>query len=260
MSKRTNDADPLAELLVDSKTVDKTRIATALKGKVAVDAETGRVVLQAGFRSLDLRQKALAFLLGRKVAVLLGTSEVERATSSEVASGTGVPPGSARPTMSSLVQEHRVTRVESSYELSAAQVDYAIDALSSASSAASVDVSKEQPRRRRRVKRSPHADKTKTASPTASSRKRAPIKSKAKKGKRSSSHAGPMPLIEELIAQHFFDTPKTLKEVQQRLKDKRGYDVKVTTLSPTFTRLLRRGALDRERDENGTYEYQTPSA
>ena len=64
---------------------------------------TGHVVVQAGFRSLGVRQKALAFHFGAEVAVLLGVAENEPATPGEVAAaGTGMPPGSVRPTMSVL--------------------------------------------------------------------------------------------------------------------------------------------------------------
>jgi predicted transcriptional regulator len=65
--------------------------------------------------------------------------------------------------------------------------------------------------------------------------------------------------VRELVAQGFFDTPKTLAAVQERLKDKQGRDIPQTTLSPIFTRLLRSGHLDRSRNSEGNYEYTASS-
>src|SRR4051794_30896803 len=115
-----NDKDPLAGLLLDSTSIDRSRIATALQGKVGIDRATGRVVLQPGFHGMNVRQKALAYFLGRKVAVLLGVEQTEGATSAELAADTGLPEGSARPTTSGLAREHRLTKVGGLYHLSPA--------------------------------------------------------------------------------------------------------------------------------------------
>lgn len=94
--------DPLRALLVDAASADRQQIADALKGRVAIDSESGRLVLTSGFTRLDARRKILAVLLARKAGVLLGASAEEALSNKEVAEVTGLPPGTAAPGLKSL--------------------------------------------------------------------------------------------------------------------------------------------------------------
>lgn len=94
--------DPLRDLLVDAASVDRRQIAEALKGRIAIDSESGRLVLTSGFTRLDARRKILAVLLARKAGVLLRTSEEEALSNKEVAEVTGLAPGTAAPGLKSL--------------------------------------------------------------------------------------------------------------------------------------------------------------
>lgn len=67
---------------------------------------------------------------------------------------------------------------------------------------------------------------------------------------------GPKAAIKMLIAAGFFSEARTMGDIQKRLKDKSGYVYKPTDLSPALGRLLRDGELDRDRNEDGKYEYQ----
>jgi hypothetical protein len=70
------------------------------------------------------------------------------------------------------------------------------------------------------------------------------------------SARSPSALVRELLDVGYFDSLRTLAEVQRRLRDKTGHQIPVTTLSSTFTRLLRSGLVDRERTDDGVYAYQ----
>jgi hypothetical protein len=76
---------------------------------------------------------------------------------------------------------------------------------------------------------------------------------------RKRSGRSPKGLIEELIAEGFFTAPKTIGEIQEQLRHKKGIHLKPTDLSPTLVRLLRQKSLDRERNESNQYEYSAPS-
>lgn len=94
--------DPLRELLVDAGAVDRRQIAEALRGRIAIDSDTGRLVLTAGFSALDARRKIVAVLLARKAAVLLEASEQEALSNKEVTGITGLASGTAAPGLKSL--------------------------------------------------------------------------------------------------------------------------------------------------------------
>ncbi len=61
------------------------------------------------------------------------------------------------------------------------------------------------------------------------------------------------------FAKKSFAKPKDIGEIQERLRHKKGVQLKATDLSPTLVRLLRQNKLDRERNESNQYEYAVPS-
>ena len=116
--------DPLEALLLDADEVDRARLASALAGVLGLDTKTGRVVLKPGFAHLDVRRKILAFLLGQKVAVLLGKADNEQVAPKDLIGSTGMPSGSVHPALKDL-REKRVVSVTNSgaYYVAAHQVD-----------------------------------------------------------------------------------------------------------------------------------------
>ena len=77
--------DPLEDLLVDAVSVERVRMANALRNLVGVDNETGRIVAQSEFGALSLREKLAAFLVGKKAACMLGRADSEDASLEEIA-------------------------------------------------------------------------------------------------------------------------------------------------------------------------------
>ncbi|HEX3432555.1 MAG TPA: hypothetical protein VHT25_00665 [Solirubrobacteraceae bacterium] len=70
---------------------------------------------------------------------------------------------------------------------------------------------------------------------------------------------GPKSLVEDLIREDFFTEPKTIGEIQGRLRHKKSVKLKATDLSPALVRLLRENSLDRERNDSKQYEYVVPA-
>ena len=58
--------------------------------------------MSAGYQRLDARRKIIAALMGRKAAHLLHVVESESLTNKEVTEVTGLPPGTAAPSLKSL--------------------------------------------------------------------------------------------------------------------------------------------------------------
>lgn len=265
------DRDPLEDLLIDAATVDRGRIAKALNGIYGIDAKTGAVVAQPGFNALGGREKVLAYLLARRVAVLLGKAAGETALPSEVSAGTGITGGSARPLLRRLLQGHEVSRDgDGGYHLSHHQIAGALAAISNqgGGGAASIDGREQSaPERGLDIR----AKKARRPRSVAGARKRSPTLrtsgGKAAKPaevettstrRRRAPGASPTALVDGLIKSGYFKSPRTLADVRGHLKDARGHQIPVTTLSPIFTKKLRAGDLVRERNQDGVYQYQTP--
>lgn len=79
---------------------------------------------------------------------------------------------------------------------------------------------------------------------------------KAKASRQSTGRPGPKRMIEDLIAQGFFDQPRDIGAIIAHVQQKRGYRYKATDLSPALARLLREQRLDRERDDKSQYQYR----
>jgi len=90
------ESDPLESLVVSQTEVATDAIASALRGLVSIVKETGEVMPIAGFSGLDVNSKILAYLLGLRVAVILGLGRQMSATADEVADIVGVDPQRAR--------------------------------------------------------------------------------------------------------------------------------------------------------------------
>lgn len=122
--------DPLQGLLLDADEVDRARLAGALQDLLGVDTKTGRVVPKPGYARLTTRQKIVAYLLGRKVAHLLGKSGSESAASKEIHEETGLPKGTVAPKLRELSEGRLVSQTESSeYYIGPHQIAAAIDDL-----------------------------------------------------------------------------------------------------------------------------------
>jgi hypothetical protein len=162
-----------------------------------------------------------------------------------------LPAGTVRPKLRAFVEGRRVSQTNAGgYFLAAPQVTHAIDVLAKSrdgEKASTASPRTRKPRKQRASQRSDaNAESKAGARPTAR-----PIARPGRIGRRS-----PRALVVELVTQGFFDSPKTLADVQKRLKDRAGHSIPVTTLSPLFTRLLRSHALDREETDAGVYAYE----
>jgi hypothetical protein len=116
--------DPLQELLLDQKDVDRAILARALKDILGIDKTTGLIVLKPSFGSLTAIQKVLAYLLGRKVSFLLGKSESEMVSVKDVIRDTGLPRGTVAPKLRTLFEKRLVSQMGSGgeYYVSAHQI------------------------------------------------------------------------------------------------------------------------------------------
>lgn len=257
--------DPLLELVIDAVDVDRQRIVDALRGVIAID-KGGTVIPTQGYQALNAQQKILAFLLGRKVAVLLDLAEQEAIAPKDLAASTGVPEGTVYPTVRKLHSDRMASQdVDSKYYLSLHQVGTAISALTTSTSQSDVapgaknvdaggDRAEAKPSHSKPTKKRPQRSAAKKAKSNGA---QSQVDDVDRSGRRRSagSEFSPTTAVRDLIDSGFFEEPKGLADVRQRLKDKQGRDVPVTTLSSVFTRLLRERALDRTRNSEGVYEY-----
>lgn len=122
--------DPLTDLLLDASEVDRAQLATALGDILGIDTSSGRVVLKPGFNRLSARHKVLAYLLGRKVAMLLGKADSEEVAPKDISRETGIPSGTVHPKLKELREAHLVSQTDSSeYYVAPHQMLQALDAL-----------------------------------------------------------------------------------------------------------------------------------
>lgn len=95
-----------------------------------------------------------------------------------------------------------------------------------------------------------------TSQPRRAARKQAKSKGPSATSQRRRRSVGPRAAIDGLLSDGYLDEPRTIGDVRDYLESKKGRTFKVTDISPTLTRMLRDGSLDREKTEAGQYEYQ----
>lgn len=109
-------------------------------------------------------------------------------------------------------------------------------------------------------KKSPRASRKRAAvASTYQDAKPAPVKKAGRTlavAKRTSGTLGPKAAVLSLIADKYFDAPKTGQAVQAHLKTKRGFTIGADQLRLALLRLVREQALDREANSDGDYEYK----
>jgi hypothetical protein len=99
--------------------------------------------------------------------------------------------------------------------------------------------------------------KTRPPGKVASTKTRANSRTNsARVRKAARSRPGPKAMLEDLIAKGYFKTARTITELQEHLQRQRGHRYTAQDLSPALVRLLRSGALSRDTNADGTYEYQ----
>ena len=122
--------DPLTDLLLDAAEVDRARLSSALSDILGIDVDSGLVVLKPGFGRLNARGKLLAYLLGRKAAVLLGKADTEAVAPKDISREAAMPPGTVNPKLRELLDDRLASTTESSeYYVAPAQVLPAIEEL-----------------------------------------------------------------------------------------------------------------------------------
>ena len=112
MPNSVPNGDPLRELLVDAVKVDRQAIADALKERVAIDPNSGRLLLLRGYQGLESRRKVLCILLARKAAVLLEVSDSEVLANKEIMQLSGLAAGTAAPAVRGLKELRLVDQDE----------------------------------------------------------------------------------------------------------------------------------------------------
>ena len=97
-----SDDDPLEDLYVDESEINKERLSEALQGIIGIDQETGEPAMLSGYPDLQQKEKVVAYLLSRRVALELDQIEEDELglSGSQIAEETGVPQGTAEPYIS----------------------------------------------------------------------------------------------------------------------------------------------------------------
>jgi len=126
----TDEKDPLRRLLLDAAEIDRAALAEALAERVGIDTKTGRIALLPGYATLNSRQKALAVVLAAKAAFLLEIRENEAISASELTSSSGLPSGTAGPSLRELNQRGLAAQTKDrAYYVPNARLKAAIEAL-----------------------------------------------------------------------------------------------------------------------------------
>ena len=89
-------ADPLEALLVSSAELNRNLLATILARWVRIDRDSGDIIPLQGWNDLRPRQRILIFLLATKAAVALDLRATEALSPTELATASGMPPGTVK--------------------------------------------------------------------------------------------------------------------------------------------------------------------
>ena len=116
-----------------------------------------------------------------------------------------------------------------------------------AAPAANVD-----PKPQRRAKR--RNTSTKTETPASDAEKPKPQKA-ARATARSSTSPGAFAMINQILGDGFFKTPRTIGAIVAHCGTSKGHHYKANECSPPLLRLLRDSKLKRQKNKDGQYEY-----
>ncbi|MFN8150390.1 MAG: hypothetical protein U0R24_04590 [Solirubrobacterales bacterium] len=102
----------------------------------------------------------------------------------------------------------------------------------------------------------PKASARKSPKRAGAGKRTARSKTSSKAPGRRKRVQGPRASLQDLLEAGYLDEPRTIGDLRDRLESKKGRIFKLGDLSPTLTRMLRDGLLDREKNEAGQYEYK----
>lgn len=131
---KCDSGDPLRKLLVEVVEVDKNKLAEVLKCYIRINSRDGQLVLQENFSNLNIRNKVLAYILGRKVSSMLDFGCSESVGPDEIKQATGLLRGVLTPKLIELKAEKLISRSQSSdYFVTEEQMLYIVKELEQAS-------------------------------------------------------------------------------------------------------------------------------
>jgi hypothetical protein len=77
----------------------------------------------------------------------------------------------------------------------------------------------------------------------------------AVRGRLSSNRPGPKSALDILFWESYFETKRTQSEIQRSLRESKGYEYSLNELSISLLRVVRKGILKREKNDDGHYLY-----
>lgn len=111
--------DPLDDLFVDKAKLDRALLAKLIQPYIRLFGESGKagVTTTPNWKALNVSQKIITYLLGRKALKLKGllSEEEERCSPSEIENATGMKGGSIRPNLSKLADERLLQQENGKY-------------------------------------------------------------------------------------------------------------------------------------------------
>ena len=110
-----------------------------------------------------------------------------------------------------------------------------------------------KPKKKSKRARKPRATSNTETDSTAARKKT--TKKKASASRRSGSRPGPKAAVQALIDAGFFSMPRTSGDIIKHLKHTLGHAYSNDEMAPTVLRLLREGALTRDKNSDNQYEY-----
>jgi DNA-binding transcriptional ArsR family regulator len=120
--------DPLSELLLDAKEVNRELLARTLKNLIGIDTNSGNIVLKSKYGKLSTRHKVLVYLLGKKVSYLLEKADAEEVEPKDITQATGMPPGTVHPKLSELKEDRLISQNDDGkYYIPDHQINNSID-------------------------------------------------------------------------------------------------------------------------------------
>lgn len=112
-------------------------------------------------------------------------------------------------------------------------------------------------RRTKRRKKKAKKNAMRRAKATGQKKKTGTTKTARGNRSRTGSRPGPKKMLENLISEKFFDSPRDVGAMIAHIREKKTHTYKATDLSPAARRLVQEDKLEREKTEDGRFEYQS---
>jgi hypothetical protein len=239
----------LKDLIADKRALDEAAIERIVGPYVRYDVDAKEATFTQAFAGLSIKAKILVYLVALQGWKFVTDDPIAAdARPADIATATGIPGGSLRPTLRGLCENHILSERDSVYSVRGTSLPVIEAELKGSDDGVGIRRVRPSPRRATRMA----GDVTDAAGDEEGDQVETEgISDGAKRERKVSGKTGNIAAtFERWIDEGYFDEPRTLADVQKRFR-KEAIMVPQTSLPGYFLSAVRKGRLSRDETDVG---------